>query len=107
MLRPTRWQRESPLRTRTAGSDKSPRFSAREYAIDNLQKWYLTVPRTGHASRFGKVPYAQAARCFPDRLRRMIDAYHLAIERLTSIDAPILAASCPPTTPTCIAGFGT
>jgi hypothetical protein len=44
---------------------------------------------------------------FPDRLWRMIDAYHLAIERLTSIDAPILAASCPPTTPTCIAGFGT
>jgi 2-(1,2-epoxy-1,2-dihydrophenyl)acetyl-CoA isomerase len=28
----------------------------------------------------------------PDRLRRMIDAYHLAIERLTSIDAPVVAA---------------
>lgn len=28
----------------------------------------------------------------PDRLRRMIDNYHLAIERLTSIDAPVVAA---------------
>jgi 2-(1,2-epoxy-1,2-dihydrophenyl)acetyl-CoA isomerase len=28
----------------------------------------------------------------PNRLRRMIDSYHLAIERLTSIDAPIVAA---------------
>jgi 2-(1,2-epoxy-1,2-dihydrophenyl)acetyl-CoA isomerase len=28
----------------------------------------------------------------PNRLRRMIDNYHLAIERLTSIDAPIVAA---------------
>ncbi len=28
----------------------------------------------------------------PDRLRRMIDSYHLAIERLTSIDAPVVAA---------------
>lgn len=28
----------------------------------------------------------------PDRLRRMIDAYHLAIERLTGIDAPVVAA---------------
>src|SRR4029453_2924089 len=25
----------------------------------------------------------------PNRLRRMIDSYHLAIERLTSIDAPV------------------
>lgn len=28
----------------------------------------------------------------PNQLRRMIDGYHLAIERLTSIDAPIVAA---------------
>ncbi|MEH2535370.1 2-(1,2-epoxy-1,2-dihydrophenyl)acetyl-CoA isomerase [Bradyrhizobium sp. AZCC 1588] len=28
----------------------------------------------------------------PDRLRRMIDAYHLTIERLTGIDAPVVAA---------------
>jgi 2-(1,2-epoxy-1,2-dihydrophenyl)acetyl-CoA isomerase len=28
----------------------------------------------------------------PGRLRRMIDSYHLAIERLTSIDAPVVAA---------------
>ncbi|WP_084030740.1 enoyl-CoA hydratase-related protein [Bradyrhizobium paxllaeri] len=28
----------------------------------------------------------------PSRLRRMIDSYHLAIERLTSIDAPVVAA---------------
>jgi 2-(1,2-epoxy-1,2-dihydrophenyl)acetyl-CoA isomerase len=28
----------------------------------------------------------------PSRLRRMIDSYHLAIERLTSIDAPVIAA---------------
>ena len=28
----------------------------------------------------------------PHRLRRMIDSYHLAIERLTSIDAPVVAA---------------
>jgi 2-(1,2-epoxy-1,2-dihydrophenyl)acetyl-CoA isomerase len=28
----------------------------------------------------------------PNRLRRMIDSYHLAIERLTSIDAPVVAA---------------
>jgi 2-(1,2-epoxy-1,2-dihydrophenyl)acetyl-CoA isomerase len=28
----------------------------------------------------------------PDRLRRMIDSYHLAIERLTGIDAPVVAA---------------
>jgi 2-(1,2-epoxy-1,2-dihydrophenyl)acetyl-CoA isomerase len=28
----------------------------------------------------------------PDRLRRMIDSYHLAIERLTSLDAPMVAA---------------
>lgn len=28
----------------------------------------------------------------PKRLRRMIDNYHLAIERLTSIDAPVVAA---------------
>lgn len=28
----------------------------------------------------------------PNRLRRMIDAYHLAIERLTGIDAPVVAA---------------
>src|ERR1700730_2036838 len=28
----------------------------------------------------------------PNRLRRMIDSYHLAIERLTSIDAPVIAA---------------
>jgi 2-(1,2-epoxy-1,2-dihydrophenyl)acetyl-CoA isomerase len=28
----------------------------------------------------------------PDRLRRMIDSFHLAIERLTSIDAPVVAA---------------
>ncbi|MBR0899133.1 enoyl-CoA hydratase/isomerase family protein [Bradyrhizobium tropiciagri] len=28
----------------------------------------------------------------PHKLRRMIDAYHLAIERLTGIDAPIVAA---------------
>ena len=28
----------------------------------------------------------------PNRLRRMIDSFHLAIERLTSIDAPIVAA---------------
>lgn len=28
----------------------------------------------------------------PNRLRRMIDNYHLAIERLTSIDAPVVAA---------------
>ncbi|MCA6119264.1 enoyl-CoA hydratase/isomerase family protein [Bradyrhizobium sp. WSM 1738] len=28
----------------------------------------------------------------PDRLRRMIDSYHLAIERLTGLDAPVVAA---------------
>jgi 2-(1,2-epoxy-1,2-dihydrophenyl)acetyl-CoA isomerase len=28
----------------------------------------------------------------PNRLRRMIDSYHLAIDRLTSIDAPVIAA---------------
>lgn len=28
----------------------------------------------------------------PSRLRRMIDSYHLAIERLTSVDAPVVAA---------------
>jgi 2-(1,2-epoxy-1,2-dihydrophenyl)acetyl-CoA isomerase len=28
----------------------------------------------------------------PNQLRRMIDSYHLAIERLTSIDAPVVAA---------------
>lgn len=28
----------------------------------------------------------------PNRLRRMIDSYHLAIDRLTSIDAPVVAA---------------
>jgi 2-(1,2-epoxy-1,2-dihydrophenyl)acetyl-CoA isomerase len=28
----------------------------------------------------------------PNRLRRMIDGFHLAIERLTSIDAPVVAA---------------
>ena len=28
----------------------------------------------------------------PNRLRRMIDSYHLAIERLTSINAPVVAA---------------
>jgi 2-(1,2-epoxy-1,2-dihydrophenyl)acetyl-CoA isomerase len=28
----------------------------------------------------------------PNRLRRMIDSYHLAIERLTSVDAPVVAA---------------
>lgn len=28
----------------------------------------------------------------PNRLRRMIDSYHLAIERLSSIDAPVVAA---------------
>ncbi|MGY3608949.1 MULTISPECIES: enoyl-CoA hydratase-related protein [unclassified Bradyrhizobium] len=28
----------------------------------------------------------------PHKLRRMIDAYHLAIERLTSMDAPVVAA---------------
>lgn len=28
----------------------------------------------------------------PHQLRRMIDAYHLAIERLTSLDAPVVAA---------------
>src|SRR5882762_391007 len=28
----------------------------------------------------------------PNRLRRMIDSYHMAIERLTSIDAPVVAA---------------
>ncbi len=28
----------------------------------------------------------------PNRLRRMVDSYHLAIERLTSIDAPVVAA---------------
>lgn len=28
----------------------------------------------------------------PNRLRRMIDNYHLAIERLTSVDAPVVAA---------------
>jgi 2-(1,2-epoxy-1,2-dihydrophenyl)acetyl-CoA isomerase len=28
----------------------------------------------------------------PNRLRRMIDSYHLAIERLTGIDAPVVAA---------------
>ncbi len=28
----------------------------------------------------------------PNKLRRMIDSYHLAIERLTSIDAPVVAA---------------
>lgn len=37
--------------------------------------------------------FAGAAREeLPDRLRRMIDSYHLAIERLTSIDAPVVAA---------------
>jgi len=28
----------------------------------------------------------------PNRLRRMIDSYHLVIERLTSIDVPVVAA---------------
>jgi 2-(1,2-epoxy-1,2-dihydrophenyl)acetyl-CoA isomerase len=28
----------------------------------------------------------------PNQLRRMVDSYHLAIERLTSIDAPVVAA---------------
>jgi 2-(1,2-epoxy-1,2-dihydrophenyl)acetyl-CoA isomerase len=33
-----------------------------------------------------------AAEQLPNRLRRMIDSYHQAIERLTSIDAPVVAA---------------
>jgi len=37
--------------------------------------------------------FAGAAReQLPNQLRRMIDSYHLAIERLTSIDAPVVAA---------------
>jgi 2-(1,2-epoxy-1,2-dihydrophenyl)acetyl-CoA isomerase len=37
--------------------------------------------------------FAETAReQLPNRLRRMIDSYHLAIERLTSIDAPVIAA---------------
>jgi 2-(1,2-epoxy-1,2-dihydrophenyl)acetyl-CoA isomerase len=37
--------------------------------------------------------FARTARDqLPNRLRRMIDSYHLAIERLTSIDAPVVAA---------------
>ena len=37
--------------------------------------------------------FAETAReQLPNRLRRMIDNYHLAIERLTSIDAPVVAA---------------
>ena len=37
--------------------------------------------------------FAETAReQLPNRLRRMIDSYHLAIERLTSIDAPVVAA---------------
>jgi 2-(1,2-epoxy-1,2-dihydrophenyl)acetyl-CoA isomerase len=28
----------------------------------------------------------------PNQLRRMVDSFHLAIERLTSIDAPVVAA---------------
>ena len=37
--------------------------------------------------------FAETAReQLPNQLRRMIDSFHLAIERLTSIDAPIVAA---------------
>jgi 2-(1,2-epoxy-1,2-dihydrophenyl)acetyl-CoA isomerase len=37
--------------------------------------------------------FAETAReQLPNRLRRMIDSYHLAIERLTSIDPPVVAA---------------
>jgi 2-(1,2-epoxy-1,2-dihydrophenyl)acetyl-CoA isomerase len=37
--------------------------------------------------------FAETAReQLPNQLRRMIDSYHLAIERLTSIDAPVVAA---------------
>jgi 2-(1,2-epoxy-1,2-dihydrophenyl)acetyl-CoA isomerase len=37
--------------------------------------------------------FAETAReQLPNRLRRMIDSYHLAIERLTSINAPVVAA---------------
>ncbi len=37
--------------------------------------------------------FAGAAReQLPNQLRRMIDSYHLAVERLTSIDAPVVAA---------------
>jgi 2-(1,2-epoxy-1,2-dihydrophenyl)acetyl-CoA isomerase len=37
--------------------------------------------------------FAKTAReQLPNQLRRMVDSYHLAIERLTSIDAPVVAA---------------
>jgi 2-(1,2-epoxy-1,2-dihydrophenyl)acetyl-CoA isomerase len=37
--------------------------------------------------------FAETAReQLPNQLRRMIDSFHLAIERLTSIDAPVVAA---------------
>ena len=42
----------------------------------------------GDLGVFAETPREQ----LPNRLRRMIDSYHLAIERLTSIDAPVVAA---------------
>jgi 2-(1,2-epoxy-1,2-dihydrophenyl)acetyl-CoA isomerase len=42
----------------------------------------------GDLSVFAGTPREQ----LPSQLRRMIDSYHLAIERLTSIDAPVVAA---------------
>jgi 2-(1,2-epoxy-1,2-dihydrophenyl)acetyl-CoA isomerase len=42
----------------------------------------------GDVSLFASTPHEQ----LPGRLRRMIDGYHRAIERLTSIDAPVVAA---------------
>lgn len=42
----------------------------------------------GDLSVFAKTAREQ----LPNRLRRMIDSFHLAIERLTSIDAPVIAA---------------
>jgi 2-(1,2-epoxy-1,2-dihydrophenyl)acetyl-CoA isomerase len=42
----------------------------------------------GDLSVFAGTPREQ----LPNQLRRMIDSYHLAIERLTSIDAPVVAA---------------
>src|SRR5262249_30849859 len=42
----------------------------------------------GDVNLFAGTPHEQ----LPGRLRRMIDGYHRAIERLTTIDAPIVAA---------------
>jgi len=37
---------------------------------------------------FARLPRAEP----PGRLRQMIDLYHLALERLTSMDAPVVCA---------------